>query len=457
MALETLCEATLTETAARLARGEVSAVELAQAVCARIARLEPQLQAHAAHDAEQVLAQAVAADADRAAGRGGVLCGIPVGLKDIIAAAGWRTGVGSRVLDGWLPGGDATVAARLRAAGAVITGKHRTTEGACGAHHPDLPTPVNPRHADAWTGVSSSGSGVAVAAGLAWGSFGSDTGGSIRFPAHCCGVVGLKPTYGRISRHGVFPLAASLDHVGPLARSVADVAWLYAAVAGPDVADPTTLASAAPAWSTETADPRELRIGIDESFLADGLAPEPAAALAQAVAVLRATGAALVPIAVPRLGDTVLDWLHICATEAVHAHQATYPAQREAYSPALRALLDFGARLDPATLAAAERARAAFRVRHDALFAHVDIYLSPVFDGPTPTAVEAARLMRGDGLRRFVAYTAPANLCGNPTLSLPAGHDTIGVPLGFQLVGRHGAEAALFTAGYAYEQAVVTR
>ena len=358
------------------------------------------------------------------------------------------------MLDGWLPGGDATVAARLRAQEPNHHRQAPHTPRVPAARITRSPTPVNPRHADAWTGVSSSGSGVAVAAGLAWGSFGSDTGGSIRFPAHCCGVVGLKPTYGRISRHGVFPLAASLDHVGPLARSVADVAWLYAAVAGPDVADPTTLTSAAPAWSTATADPRVLRIGIDESFLADGLAPEPAAALAHAVAVLRATGAALVPIAVPRLGDTVLDWLHICATEAVRAHQATYPAQREAYSPALRALLDFGARLDPATLAAAARARAAFRVRHDALFAHVDLYLSPVFDGPTPTAVEAARLMRGDGLRRFVAYTAPANLCGNPTLS-PRGarHDCA---LGFSWSAPRRGSGVVHR-GIRYEQAAATR
>lgn len=448
-----LCDAALTVSAGRLTRGEISAVELAQALCARIARLEPALNAHAAHDPEPVLAQAASADRARAAGMAGPLCGIPIGLKDIIAAAGWKTGAGSRVLDDWRPGGDSTVAARLRAAGAVIIGKHRTTEAACGAHHPDLPAPLNPWQSTAWTGVSSSGSGVAVAAGLACGSFGSDTGGSIRFPAHCCGVVGLKPTYGRISRHGVFPLAETLDHVGPFARTVADAALLYATVAGRDDEDPTTLGSAVPAWTTDTADPRALRVGIDEAFISEGLAAEPTAALARAVEVLRAAGAVLVPVSVPRLGDAVTDWLNLCAAEAVQAHVATYPAYRDEYGPALRALLDYGTRIDPASLVAAAQARAKFRAHHAAIFETVDVYLSPVFDGPTPSAEEAARMMRGDGLRRFVAYTAAANLCGNPTLSLPAGRDAAGVPYGFQMVGRHGAETALFTAGLAYESA----
>ncbi|MCB1745634.1 MAG: amidase [Gammaproteobacteria bacterium] len=449
---DTVCDATIGHNAARLARRELSAVELAEATCARIARLEPRLAAHAAHRAEAVLAQAAAADRRLAAGEGGPLCGIPIGLKDIIAAADWPTGVGSVVLDGWRPGGDATVAARLRAAGAVITGKHRTTEAACGAHHPALPAPLNPWRAEAWTGVSSSGSGVAVAAGLAGGAFGSDTGGSIRFPAHCCGVVGLKPSWGRVSRHGVFPLAESLDHVGPFARSVVDCALLYAAVAGHDADDPSTLDDAVEPWSATTADVRSLRIGLDEALLAEDLAPPVAAMLAHAVAILREAGAMLVTVQVPRLGEAVTDWLNLCAAEAVTAHAATFPARRDDYGPALRALLDYGRGLDAATLAHAAAARADFRVRHAAIFEDVDLYLSPTFDRPTPSAEEAARLMRGDGLRRFVAFTAPANLCGNPTLSLPAALDADGVPLGFQLVGRHGAEAALFTAGLACER-----
>ncbi len=449
---ETVCEATIGQNAARLARGELSAVELAAATCARIERLEPRLAGHAAHDAAAVLAQAQAADAARARGSGGALCGIPVGLKDIIAAAGWPTGVGSVVLNGWRAGGDSTLARRLREAGAVITGKHRTTEAACGAHHPALPAPVNPWHAEAWTGVSSSGSGVAVAAGLAGGSFGSDTGGSIRFPAHCCGVVGLKPTRGRISRHGVFPLAGSLDHVGPLARSVADCALLYAAVAGHDADDPTTLTEPVAPWSAAAADPRALRVGIDEALLQDDLAPPVAAMLARAVAILRDAGVRLVAVRVPPLGAVVTDWLKLCAAEAVTAHADTFPAQRDDYGPALRALLDYGHAVDAAELERAVAARSHYQALHELLFETVDLYLSPVFDRPTPTAAEAARLMRGDGLRRFVAYTAPANLCGNPTLSLPAALDADGVPLGFQLVGRQRGEDALFSAGLACER-----
>jgi len=450
--MDSLCDATLVENAARLARGETSARELAAATCARIARLEARLTAHASHDAALVLAQADQADAARRRGEAGPLCGLPVGLKDIIAARGWPTGVGSVVWNDWRPGGDSTVAARLRAAGAVITGKHRTTEGACGAHHPSLPAPRNPWHDEAWTGVSSSGSGVAVAAGLAGASFGSDTGGSIRFPADCGGVVGLKPSYGRVSRAGVFPLAESLDHVGPLARSVADCALLYAAVAGRDEADATTLAEPVAPWLPADADPRRLRVGIDESLLAEHLAPSVAALLARARDVLREAGAVLVPVTVPRLGETVSDWLQLCAAEAAQVHGEAFPARREDYGPALRALLDYGRAIGQEAVVRAAAAREAFRVRHDVLFDTIDLYLSPTFDGPTPTVDEAARQMRGDGLRRFVAHTAPANLCGNPTLSLPGGRDGRGMKLGFQLVGRVCGEHALFSAGTVIEQ-----
>lgn len=452
--MDDLCEWSLTEAATALTRGLCSAVELTSAVLARIERLDTRLQAYACLDVEHAMASAREADRRRAAGETtSPMCGIPLGLKDIIAAAGMPTDVGSVALRNWGNRGDSTVAERLRAAGAVIIGKHRTTEGACGAHHPSLPVPLNPWHADAWTGVSSSGSAVAVAAGLAFGSFGSDTGGSIRFPAHCCGLVGLKPGWGRISVHGVYPLAPSLDHVGPIARRVNDVALLYAAVAGQDRRDSASLQFAVPSWDAERSCVRGLTVGFDEVYASDGVAAPITDALHHAAQALVDAGARLVPVQVPRLGDTVHAWLQLCAAEAATAHAATYPAKRNDYGPALRALLDWGCNLEVSTLASARAARAAFCDRYDALFDAVDLFLSPTFDNFTPSIAEVSTMMRGEGLRRFVAFTAPGNLYGCPTLSLPSALDPRGVPFGIQLVARKGAENALFDAGLACERA----
>ncbi len=437
--------ASIERTAARIRCGELGARDLTERLLARIARLEPALHAHATITAELALERAAAIDADRARGRPlGPLAGVPLGLKDIISAAGAPTHVGSRALRNWRPGGEATVTRRLREAGAVLIGKHQTTEAACGAHHPSLAAPCNPWHADAWTGVSSSGSGVAVAAALAFGSFGSDTGGSIRFPAHCCGVVGLKPSHGAIPLDGVFPLAPCFDHVGPLARSVGDVALLWH-VASAAVAE-------APAWQP----PRgrlALRVGYDEAWCGEDVAAPVAAALREAVSTLRAAGATIVPLAIPRLGAQADDWLVLTARAASDAHAATYPARASDYGPALSALLDYGATLDAAAMARASERVDDYARRFGGLFAAVDVLLSPVLHGLTPSRAEAARQMRSAGLRRFVAYTAPANLSGCPTLSLPGGCDALGVPWGYQLVGRRGGEALLFDAGHVLQQA----
>ncbi len=437
--------ASIGQTATRIRCGELGARDLTERLLARIARFEPALHAYATITAELALEQAAAIDADRAHGRPlGPLAGVPLGLKDIISAAGAPTHVGSRALRNWRPGGDAAVARRLREAGAVLIGKHQTTEAACGAHHPTVDAPRNPWHADAWSGVSSSGSGVAVAAALAFGSFGSDTGGSIRFPAHCCGVVGLKPSHGAVPLDGVFPLAPRFDHVGPLARSVGDAALLWR-VAGAASAE-------APAWQP----PRgrlALRVGYDEAWCGEDVAAPLAAALREAASMLRAAGATIVPVAVPRLGARADDWLILTARAARDAHAATYPARAADYGPALSALLDYGASLDGAAVAQARGRVDDYARRFAGLFEAVDVLLSPVLHGHTPNRADAARQVHSAGLRRFVAYTAPANLSGCPTLSLPGGRDALGVPWGYQLVGRRGGEALLFAAGHVLEQA----
>ena len=238
--------------------------------------------------------------------------------------------VAPRSWQGWLPDYDATVLRRLEAAGAVLLGKLHMTEFALRWHHPAWPVPANPWGADRWSGVSSSGSGVATAAGLCYGSLGTDTGGSIRFPAACNGVVGLKPTYGRVSRYGVFPLAKSLDNVGPLARCVADAAVLLGVIAGHDPDDPTSSHWAVPDYVARLdQDIRGLRIGVDERFIRDGVHPEVSDAVLQAVTHLTELGLEPVEVVVPPIDpDFMIDtWSTLCAADAADAHRETWPAQ----------------------------------------------------------------------------------------------------------------------------------
>ena len=225
-------------------RGELTSVEATRLILERINQLA-HLSAYALVTPELALSQAAMADSELARGIDrGPLHGVPIGIKDLCWTRGIPTGSGTTIWQDWRPDQDATVVTRLREAGAVMLGKLRMTEGAYGDHHPSLPAPLNPWDATLWTGASSTGSGVAVAAGLAFAAIGTDTGGSIRFPCACHGISGLKPSYGRVSRHGITPLAPSLDHVGPMARNSADLGAMFAAIAGPDPADATTLRAA---------------------------------------------------------------------------------------------------------------------------------------------------------------------------------------------------------------------
>ena len=232
----------IAEAAGLIERREVSPVELTRAVLERIDALDAKLHAFITVAADVALRQARQAEAEIAAGTcRGALHGIPFGAKDLIDTQGIRTTCGSKILRDNVPGDDATVVRRLREAGAVLVGKLVMTEFAGIGYHPDVVPPLNPWNADHWTGQSSSGSGVAAAAGLCFATLGTDTGGSLRYPASACGVVGLKPTYGRVSRHGVFPLAETLDTVGPITRTVDDACIVLHAIAGEDGRDPTSL------------------------------------------------------------------------------------------------------------------------------------------------------------------------------------------------------------------------
>jgi len=237
----------LVEVGRRIAARQLSPVAVTGAMLARIERLQPKLRAYATVMAESALAEARAAEAEIAAGRRrGPLHGVPLAVKDLCYTAGAPTAAGMKIHRDFRPTYDATVVARLRRAGAVILGKLQMTEGAYADHHPDVAPPLNPWNADYWCGSSSSGSGVATATGQCFGSIGSDTGGSIRFPCDANGITGLKPTWGRVSRHGIFPLSESLDHIGPMTRSAEDAAAMMQAIAGHDPADPTSVSLPVP-------------------------------------------------------------------------------------------------------------------------------------------------------------------------------------------------------------------
>ncbi|MBX3027398.1 amidase [bacterium] len=456
MAADDLCWLSLSEASDRLARRELSPVELTRAVLARIERLDPALRAYLAVLPEAALQAARAAEAEIAAGRRrGPLHGVPVAVKDLCDLRGTATTCASRVRDAQPATADATCVARLLEAGAVIVGKTNLTEFALMGHHPELPIPINPWSADHATGGSSSGSGVAVAAGLCAAALGTDTGGSIRIPSSWCGTVGLKPTYGRVSRAGVFPLAASLDHVGPLARRVADAAHVLDAIAGADPRDPTTPRQPPPGCAAALADgARGLRVGWDETYATTMVLPEVAAAVHAAVEQLARLGAAIVRVRVPPVEDVVAAWPVLCGGDALAAHSQYFPSRAAAYGPSFRSFLEYASRLSAADYARRHEQRLEWAGAFRTLFEDCDALACPsTFMPPPPADALDPYGAFSDTIAPFMRFTAPFNFSGSPTLSLPCGMTADGMPHSLQLVGPHGGEALLCRLGHAYEQA----
>jgi amidase len=456
MNADDLCYQTLTEAAALLRRRETSPLELTRALLARIERLDSELHSYVTITADLALAQAERAERELAAGTDrGSLHGVPIAIKDLCATRGVRTTCASTVLADFVPDHDAAVVERLEQAGAVLLGKLNLTEFAMSGYAPSLPIPVNPWDAGVTTGGSSSGSGVATAAGLCFASIGTDTGGSIRLPSSWCGVVGLKPTYGRVSRYGVFPLAMTLDHVGPMTRSVADAAAVLDAIAGRDERDATSLDEPPPACTAALAKGvRGVRIGYDESYTGALVHSETLEAITAALEVLRAHGARIVPVTLPDVTPTLEAWFVLCATEAVVGHEATYPARADEYGPSFRSFLDYGAGLRAADYARAHLARVEFAHRCQSIFAEADVFACPgaFMEAPPASAIDPYGAIT-PVLAPFLRFSAPFNFSGNPTLSVPAGFSRAGLPLGLQLVGPRLGEAILCQVGEAYERA----
>jgi amidase len=449
--------ATIEELAPRIASGDLSPVELTQAQLDRIEASDGRLKSYATVMAESALAEAQAAQDEIAGGSyRGPLHGIPIAVKDLCYTTGVRTMGGTKVLEDFVPDFDSTVVARFKEAGAVMLGKLNLTEGAMAGYNRARQVPVNPWDAGRWTGVSSSGSGVATAAGLCYASLGSDTGGSIRSPSASCGIVGLKPTWGRVSRYGVLDLAQSLDHIGPMCRSTWDCAVTLEVIAGEDPNDPTTLPQPAPSMLDGIdSGIAGIRIGYDQRYATESVIPPIADAVAASVETLASLGAEIVNVELPEFAPYTADWPTICSVEAYHAHLENYPSRADDYGNWFRAWLDLGSSVSAVDYAAACIRRDELRGLLAGSFEGIDMLACPA-QATLPHQVTEDMMyddQPGDFQWERLQYTAPWDMNRAPSLTLPNGWSEQGLPLALQLVGPLGSEQALCRAGYAYEQA----
>lgn len=435
-------------------RRQLSSVEVTNAILQRIANLDGQYRSYATVLAERALDQAKGADAENARGLWrGPLHGVPIAVKDLCYTTFAPTSAGTTIFKSFVPSFNATVVERLEDAGAILLGKLQMTEGAYTSHHPDVCPPLNPWNTGYWVGSSSTGSGVATSLGLCYGSLGSDTGGSIRFPSATCGLTGIKPTWGRVSRYGVFPLADTLDHVGPMTRSAADAAAILGVIAGADRNDPTTYKAPVPDYLEAIGDGiRGVRIGIDRGYSTDGVDKQVVEALTEAERVLRGLGATIHEVRFPAYQKLVGQWITMCSVETAAAHVETYPAKKSEYGPDLAKLIEQGIATKGIEIANIALERMRFSRELSELFEVVDILLIPTMPIPTPSL----ELMKAYGedpdvLLGILRFTAPFDFSGSPTLTLPNGFDSASMPLSMQLVGPQLSEDVLVRAGNAFQ------
>lgn len=448
----------LADVARRLAARELSPVELTAACLERIATVDAGVNAFITVTADDAMREARNAEAAIANGESpGPLCGVPIALKDLFDTRGVRTTAGSDFLRDHVPGADAWVVERLRAAGAVMLGKLNMHEWALGVtnDNPHYGACHNPWALDRITGGSSGGSAAALAAGLCVGALGSDTGGSIRIPSALCGVVGLKPTYGRVSLRGAVPLSWSLDHAGPMARRVADVALLLDAIAGYDAHDPASVNVAPDNYTAGLDDGiAGWQIGVlGEEWLGD-VDAEVMAAVRAAVGVLGSLGAWVEELAVPELHDAARFNGLITTADAATFHRERLEAAPERFGADVLSRLRRGAAYGATHYADARRAQTRLRRTFESWFAEHGGTFDAVVLPTTPIA--APRLVGLDAVATapvFTRLTAPFNLTGLPALSVPCGFTSDGLPIGLQIVGAPWAERRVLRVGRAYEGA----
>jgi amidase len=440
----------------RIQSKEVSSVEATRAQLGRIQKLDSALKSYATMMADSALEDARRADAEIAKGAvRGPLHGVPIAVKDLCWTKGVPTAAGMTIHRDFKPDRDGTVVRKLRDAGAVILGKLQLTEGAYADHHPKIAPPVNPWNKAHWSGASSSGSGVATAAGLCYGSLGSDTGGSIRFPSAANGCTGLKPTWGRVSRYGVFELAATLDHIGPMTRSAADAGAMLSAIAGVDVNDPTASLEPVPNYlAGMTRGIRGLRIGVDSKWNTNRVEDPVKQTLADALKVIAGLGGEIREVSFPDPEQVIADWFPLCGVETAVAHEATYPSRKDEYGPGLSGIIDLGRSQTGMDYQKIVLRRNDFRGRVQSLFQGIDLLVIPATAVASPTVAQMAKLGEDpDLISALLRFTCPFDMTGSPTITLPAGFTQQNTPIAFQFVARHFEEELLVRAGWAYQQA----
>jgi len=468
---------TIHEASQRLADGELTAEALTEAVLNRIAAVDGEVKAYLTLRPERALEAAQAADQARAEGSAGDLLGIPLAVKDVLCTKEMVTTAGSRILEGFVPPYDATVVTRLKEAGAVIPGKTNTDEFAMGSSTENSAyfTTRNPWDLSRVPGGSSGGSAAAVAAGECLAALGSDTGGSVRQPASLCGVVGLKPTYGRVSRYGLIAFASSLDQVGVLAKDVRDAAIMLGAVAGHDPRDGTSMDLPVPDYTTAlTGDVRNVRVGVPEEYFTDGLQPAVERAVRAAVETLADLGAEVQMVSLPHT-DYALPVYYLIAPAEASANLARYDGVRYGVRSESESLEDmyrrtrgegFGSEvkrrimLGTYALSAgyydayylkAQKVRTLIKADFDAAFDEVDVLVGPT----SPTTAFRIGERTEDPLQMYLSdvFTLSMNLAGTCGLSLPCGFDEQGLPIGMQVMGPAFGEGVALRVAHAYEQA----
>ena len=471
-----LAGATIGELRRLLDARELSSVELTEAYLARIAAVDDRVRSFVTVTRDVALEQAGEADRRIEAGEAGPVLGVPMALKDLLSTAGIATTCGSRILQGYRPPYDATVYARLRAAGAVLLGKLNMDEFAMGSstENSALAITANPWDLATVPGGSSGGSAAAVAAGEAAFTLGSDTGGSVRQPASLCGVVGLKPTYGRVSRFGLIAFASSLDQIGPLTHTVMDAALVLSVIAGQDPLDATSAPVEVPAYVARLGeDLRGLRVGVPAEYFVEGTEPGVESAVREGIAQLERLGAELVEVSLPSTGYA-LSTYYIIAPAEVSSNLSRYDGVKYGYrsddgDDLIETYLStrdqgFGAevkrRIMVGTYALssgyydayylkAQKVRTLIKAEFDAAFERCDVIASPT----SPSVAFKIGSRTADPIAMYLSdvFTIPASMAGIPAISVPCGSSD-GLPVGMQLIGRAFDEATLLRAAHAYER-----
>ncbi len=459
MNITDLCYLSIDEAAKLISTRQLSPVELVTAHLDRISKTDGSLNSFITLLETESLAAARAADAEiRRGDFRGPMHGDPFGLKDLYYTKGVRTTVGSKIMRDFVPDYDAVVVEKLRNAGAIIMGKLQMHEFAFGAtsENPHFGAAHNPWDTERITGGSSGGSGSAVAAGQVMAALGSDTGGSVRIPASLCGIVGLKPTFGRVSRTGVFPLSWSLDTVGPMTRTVRDAALVLNAIAGHDPGDPMSSDRPSEDFTAGlTGDVSGIRIGLPREFFFDGVDSEAHAAVTDAAGVLEAAGARVVEVSVPAAEQSIPIGRAIMGPESAEVHVETLRDHADDIDPKVRARLEEGADAKAVDYIKALHSKRDYTEQMEDATKDVDVLLSAT----TPAAATriGAEEVVIDGkpwspLLLFPDKTRPFNINGVPAVSLPCGFTSEGLPIGLQIAGRAFDEATVLNVAYAYEQ-----